>query len=135
VEKGKASLGLVGQKAEGGSLESRPIGSDSLVLIIPPGHPWTTRRAISLDALAGELLIIREPGSGSRCALEKSLERVGSSLDGLSVSLELGSNAAIKDAVKRGLGVSFLSRFCVERELAAQELRTVAVRGLDLTRQ
>src|SRR5262249_52203760 len=135
VEKGKASLGLVGQKAERGSLESRPIGSDSLVLIIPPGHPWTTRRAISLAALAGEPLIIPEPGSGSRRGLEKSLERAGTSLDGLSVSFELGSNAGIKDAMKRGLGVAFLSRFCVQRELAARELRAVPVRGLDLTRQ
>jgi len=135
VEKGKASLGLVGQKAERASLECRPIGSDSLVLIVSSGHAWATRRTISLDALAGEPLIIREPGSGSRSALEKSLERAGSSLAGLSVSLELGSNAGIKDAVKRGLGVAFLSRFCVQRELAAKELRAVRVRGLDLARQ
>jgi len=135
VEKGKASLGLVGQKVERAGLESRPIGSDSLVLIIPSGHPWATRRSISLDALAGEPLIIREPGSGSRSTLEKSLERVGTSLVGLSVSLELGSNAGIKDAVKRGLGVAFLSRFCVQRELDAKELRAVSVRGLGLTRQ
>ena len=135
VQKGKASLGLVGQKVENTGLESRPIGSDSLVLIVPSGHPWATRRSISLDVLAGEPLIIREPGSGSRSTLENSLERVGTSLVGLSVSLELGSNAGIKDAVKRGLGVAFLSRCCVQRELDAKELRVVPVRGLDLTRQ
>jgi DNA-binding transcriptional LysR family regulator len=135
VEKGRASLGLVGQNAERSSLEARPIGGDSLVLIVPSGHQWATRRTISLDALAGEPLIIRERGSGSRSALEKSLERAGSSLASLSVSLELGSNAGIKDAVKRGLGVAFLSRFCVQRELAAKELRAVRVRGLDLARQ
>jgi DNA-binding transcriptional LysR family regulator len=135
VEKGRASLGLVGQKAERAGLELRPIGGDSLVLIVPSGHPWATRRTISLDALVGEPLVIREPGSGSRSALEKGLERAGSSLADLSVSLELGSNAGIKDAVKRGLGVAFLSRFCVQKELAARELLTVRVRGLDLTRQ
>jgi len=135
VEKGKASLGLLGQKVERVGLESRPIGTDSLVLITPSGHPWATRRSISLDALAGEPLIIREPGSGSRCALEKGLDRVGTSLARLSVSFELGSNAGIKDAVKRGLGVAFLSRFCVQKELKAKELRAVHVRGLRLTRQ
>jgi DNA-binding transcriptional LysR family regulator len=66
--------------------------------------------------------------------LEKSLERAGTSLADLNVALELGSNAAIKDAVKRGLGVAFLSQFAVERELDAKELRTVTVRGLCLTR-
>jgi DNA-binding transcriptional LysR family regulator len=135
VERGKASLGLMGQKAEKQSLESRPIGSDSLVLIVPSRHPWATLQNITLDDLAREPLIVREAGSGSRCALEKSLVKAGAELSDLSVSLELGSNAGIKDAVKRGLGVAFLSRFCVQRELSAGELRTVPVRGLHLNRR
>jgi DNA-binding transcriptional LysR family regulator len=134
VERGKALVGLVGQKAEKSNLESRPIGSDSLVLIVPSGHRWAARRSISLKALTGEPIIIRELGSGSRSALEKSLERAGTSLADLKISLELGSNAAIKDAVKRGLGVAFLSRLAVKRELESEELRAVAVRGLCLTR-
>lgn len=134
VEKGRATLGLIGQRAEKPALETRPIGRDSLVLLVPSGHPWATRRTVSLDDLAREPLIIRESGSGSRLALEKGLERAGRSLAELDISLELGSNAAIKDAVKRGLGVAFLSRFCVEGELDSNGLRAVAVRGLRLTR-
>jgi len=48
--------------------------------------------------------------------------------------LELRSNAAIKDAVKRGLWVAFLSRLAVQRELDARELRKVPITGLSLTR-
>jgi DNA-binding transcriptional LysR family regulator len=66
--------------------------------------------------------------------LRKGLERAGSSLDTMTISLEMGSNAAIKDAVKRGLGVSFVSRSTVERELSSGELVSVRVRGLILTR-
>src|SRR5262249_55483172 len=85
-------------------------------------------------ALAAEPLIIREPGSGTRCALRKGLERAGSSLDAMNITLEMGRNPAIKDAVKRGLGVSFVSHSTVERELCSGELTTVRVRGLALTR-
>src|SRR5579864_5633654 len=46
VEKGKASLGLIGQKAEKSNLESRLIGTDSLVLIVASGHPWAARKSI-----------------------------------------------------------------------------------------
>jgi DNA-binding transcriptional LysR family regulator len=134
VEKGRATLGLIGQKAEKPALQTRSIGRDSLVLLVPPEHSWATRRTVSLDAVAQEPLIVREPGSGSRHTLEQSLARAGRSFAELNVSLELGSNAAIKDAVKRGLGVAFLSRFCVERELDLMELRTVTVRGLGLAR-
>jgi DNA-binding transcriptional LysR family regulator len=134
VEKGRATLGLVGQKIEKPDLEFRPIGSDSLVLVVGSGHGWAARKRIPLKALTGEPLIIRELGSGSRCALEKGLERGGASLAGLNIALELGSNAAIKDAVKRGIGVAFLSRLAVRRELDADELRSVTVSGLSLDR-
>jgi DNA-binding transcriptional LysR family regulator len=134
VAKGPASLGLVGQKAENPVLEAEPIGTDTLVLILAPGHPMAGRRSISLAALAREPLIIREHGSGTRCALRKGLERAGATLDEMTISLEMGSNAAIKDAVKRGLGASFVSRSTVERELSAGELVSVQVRGLLLTR-
>ncbi len=134
VARGEATLGLVGQKTERPTLESEPIGTDTLVLILAPTHRLAGRKSISLRALAEEPLVIREPGSGTRCALRKGLERAGSSLDAMSISLEMGSNATIKDAVKRGLGVSFVSRSAAERELSAGELLTVPVRGLVLTR-
>ena len=66
--------------------------------------------------------------------MEKSLERAGASLAGLNITLELGSNTAIKDTVKGGLGVAFLSRLAIQREIDADELRAVTVSGLSLSR-
>jgi DNA-binding transcriptional LysR family regulator len=134
VEKGRATLGLVGQEIEKPNLEFRPIGSDTLVLVVAPRHHWADRKRIPLKSLTGESLIIREPGSGTRAALEKSLSRAGVSLAGLNITLELGSNAAIKDTVKRGFGAAFLSLLAVQREIDADELRAVTVSGLSLAR-
>jgi LysR family transcriptional regulator, low CO2-responsive transcriptional regulator len=134
IEKGRATVGLVGQKTENPGLEFRAIASDRLVLIVPSAHPSVDRKSISLKALKGERLIVREAGSGSRCVLERGLEQAGTSLAALNVALELGSNAAIKDAVRRGLGVAFLSRLAARRELDSGELKMVAVKGLDLPR-
>ena len=134
IEKGRATLGLVGQEAENPNLEVFPIGSDTLVLVVAPAHRWAARKRIPAKALAGESLIIRERGSGSRAALEKSLERAGLSLAALNITLELGSNSAIKDTVKGGLGIAFLSRLAIQREIDADELRAVTVSGLSLTR-
>lgn len=134
IEKGRATLGLVGQKTENPNLEFRPIASDSLVLIVNSKHPSLGRKTLSLKALRNERLIIREPGSGSRCALENGLARAGTSLAALNVTLELGSNAAIKDAVQRGLGVAFLSQLAVQKEISSGELQSIAVKDVDLER-
>ena len=66
--------------------------------------------------------------------MEKSLERAGLSLAGLNIAFELGSNAAIKDTIKGGLGIAFLSRLAIQREIDTDELRAVTVSGLSLTR-
>lgn len=79
--------------------------------------------------------MLREQGSGSRSAVVTSLEQGGVALHELNVALELGSNAAIKDAIRRGLGVAFLSRMTVRKEFDSRELETVEVEGLDLTRE
>ena len=117
IEKGRATLGLVGQKTENPNLEFRPIGSDSLVLIVNSKHP--SARPKNHLAQGPEKREAHHPRArvGSRCALEKGLARAGTSLAALNVTLELGSNAAIKDAVQRGLGVAFLSQLAVRREL------------------
>jgi LysR family transcriptional regulator, low CO2-responsive transcriptional regulator len=134
IEKGRATLGLVGQKIENSNLEYRAIGSDCLVLIVDAKHPWAGRKTVSLKALSLSRLIVRESGSGSRRALEEGLARSGTSLAALNVTLELGSNSAIKDAVTRGVGVAFLSQLAVQRELGAKELHAIAIKGLELDR-
>jgi DNA-binding transcriptional LysR family regulator len=57
--------------------------------------------------LGEEPFIMREPGSGTRSAVQSLLEEHGIKVK---VKLELGSNEAIKQAIAGGLGISVLSR-------------------------
>lgn len=134
VEKGLAVLGLAGGATESSGLKSEVIGGDTLVLILAPKHRFVGRRSISLSELAREPLILREQGSGTRCTLQRALQTAGMPIDEMNIAFEVGSLGAIKVAVGRGLGVSFVSRSTVIRELAAGELASVPVSGLDLTR-
>jgi DNA-binding transcriptional LysR family regulator len=106
-----------------------------MVLVVPPRHALARRKAIGAKQLAEHPLIVREVGSGLRHNLENSLERAGLSLADFEIALELGSNEAIKEAVKRGAGVAILSRFAVGQELKARQLRAVEVRDLSLSRE
>jgi DNA-binding transcriptional LysR family regulator len=110
----------------------RPFLEDELVLIIPARHAWATRRSISLHELGGQPLILREPGSATRALLEDRLRQAGIRPR---VSMELGSNEAIKRAVEMGMGVSVLSGAIVKREEAAGLLRVIRIREKGLSRQ
>jgi DNA-binding transcriptional LysR family regulator len=133
LESGRAALALVGAKSDDAVLEFRHIGSDGVVLVVPTHHRWVGRR-VSPTALRDEPLILREPGSGTRCAVLKRLEQSRIPFCDLTVALELGSNGAIKDAVIRQLGVAFLSQAAVRKEVESGELAIVDLDGVELQR-
>jgi DNA-binding transcriptional LysR family regulator len=92
-----------------------------LVLIVPRGHPFARRRAVTAHAIAGESYIAREEGSSTRGVAEHYLARLGVTL---TPAMELGSTEAIREAVAAGLGVALVSRHAV----LARDRRIVAAR-------
>jgi DNA-binding transcriptional LysR family regulator len=75
--------------------------------------------------LDGRAWLLREPGSGTRTANEEFLADHG--LDAR--TLTLGSNGAIKQAARAGLGISFVSRDAVAAELEAGLVGAIDVAG------
>lgn len=80
--------------------------SNPLVVIAPSDHPLANRKNIPFKALAKEPFIMREPGSGTRHAIERFLLENDHSL---TEKLTIESNEAIKHSVMAGLGISILS--------------------------
>ncbi|MFM6025374.1 MAG: LysR substrate-binding domain-containing protein [Dolichospermum sp.] len=78
-----------------------------LVVFAPANHPLAKEKNIPIERLGEEPFIMREPGSGTRSAVQGLLEKHGVKVK---VKLELGSNEAIKQAIAGGLGISVLSR-------------------------
>jgi len=131
---GKADVGLVGKKEDSPHLEFCSIACDQLVLVVNAQHPLRRRRRIRLRELASLPLILRERGSGSRWCVEQALAGVGQSLRDLHITLELGSNEGIKQAVAAGAGVALLSARAVQADCQAGQLHALHVADLPLKR-
>jgi LysR family transcriptional regulator, low CO2-responsive transcriptional regulator len=78
-----------------------------LVVFAPTNHPLAQEKNIPIQRLSNEPFIMREPGSGTRRAVQSLFEEHEIKVK---VKLELGSNEAIKQAIAGGLGISVLSR-------------------------
>ncbi|MHB8450483.1 MAG: LysR family transcriptional regulator [Mycobacteriales bacterium] len=112
------------------------VGEDHLQVVVGPGHPWARRRrAVSADELAGTQLIVREPGSGTREALERELLTGTAGRAGAAPLLELSSTTAIKRAVATGLGPAVISSLAVAQEVREGHLVACPVDGLELRRE
>jgi DNA-binding transcriptional LysR family regulator len=103
-----------------------------LVFIAAPDHPFAGKRRIEPRQLADETLLIREPGSGTRGALERFLEQHEVTTG---ATMELGSNETIKQAVMAGLGLSFISEHTIGMERAVGRLVVLNVRDTPVKRQ
>ena len=135
VLRGSADIGFVEGPDLPSGLQYRQVSSDSLTVVVPPGHRWARRRSgITAAELAAVPLVAREPGSGTRRHLEAAL-RSQADLDRVPPMAELSSTTAIKSAVAAGIGPAVLSSLAVGPELAAGTLRAVKVTGLDLSRR
>jgi DNA-binding transcriptional LysR family regulator len=107
---------------------------DELVIVVPSGHPWAGRKAVSLEELRREPMVLRERGSGSREAIEHVLAEARLSLAAFRVVGEMGSTQAVKQAVRAGVGIALISRRAVEDECRAGLVACVKVKDLKVTR-
>lgn len=100
-------LYILSQPPEDIDVNIQPFLENPLVVLASRHHPLATEKNISLLRLVEEPFIMREPGSGTRQAVQKLFDehRVTAK-----VKLDLGSNEAIKQAIAGGLGISVLSR-------------------------
>ncbi len=130
---GQVELGFVEGPDLPGGLQEQVVGADRLVVVVPPGHPWSRRRRpVDATELAATRLVQREPTSGTRTALEHALAGLGPLAAPL---LELSTSSGVRAAVAAGAGPAVLSDLAVSEDLAAGRLVQVPLRGVDLRRQ
>jgi DNA-binding transcriptional LysR family regulator len=134
VAERELELGVVGAAPRHRGVVFEPFFRDEVVLVVPPGHPFAGKR-VSLDDLRGEPLILMQEGAGVRQVIEEELRHAGLRLRDLDVRLELGLQESVKSAVAAGFGVTFISRYGVEVELAAGTLASARVKGLEPARE
>ena len=90
-----------------------PWQTDEVVAIMPPSHPLAGRASVELTELATQSLVMREDGSGVRNLIIKAFAELGVSVSGY---LELAGVEGIKQAVRAGLGVGFVSKLSLSHE-------------------
>lgn len=114
-----------------GATEIQLYLQEPLVLIAPPGHPWTKRKQIEPKELYEERFIMREPVSGTYRNVKRGLTEIGIDIEKLDVFMEMGTSEAIALAVQQGLGVGFVSNMIVEK-ICREGVHAVKVRGLNI---
>jgi aminoethylphosphonate catabolism LysR family transcriptional regulator len=84
-----------------------PFQEDYLIAFVDRAHPWSRKRKIRLEELAGHRLVLREPASTTRRAFDAAIHKAGIQTGEV---LEIGSREAIREGVAAGLGIGIVAR-------------------------
>jgi DNA-binding transcriptional LysR family regulator len=125
-------LAITGQPPEGLDVVAQHFMDNPLVVIAAPDHPLAALASVPLQRLAEQTLVVRESGSGTRAAMERHFASKGLACR---AGCEFGTNEALKQAVRAGLGPGVVSMQTIELELQARCLVVLPVEGFPIVRQ
>jgi DNA-binding transcriptional LysR family regulator len=120
----RVDVAIGGRPPANGQLSGEAFLDNPILLITAPGDPLARRRSVPVEELGMRPWLLREPGSGTRSMTENFLTRHELSPP----MLTMGSNGAIKQAARAGLGVSLQSRAATALELTHGLLDTISLR-------
>lgn len=124
-------LVIMGQPPTEADVVAEAFMDNPLVVVAPPDHPLAKKKKIPLQQLQEEVFLVREPGSGTRIAMERFFTERGMQLH---TGMEVGSNEAIKQSVQARLGLGLLSRATIEQELTLKRLTVLNIQDFPIMR-
>ena len=128
----RIEMAVMGVVPDDMPVEIEPLAYNPLVLVSAPTHRLAGIKNVAIEELGREHFLLREPGSGTRAALETALRDAGVPLH---VSMEVGNNSAIKQGVAAGLGIALISQVAIDMELETNRLVILDVEGFPIIRQ
>jgi DNA-binding transcriptional LysR family regulator len=121
----KVDVAVTGRIPDDERLVGVDFADNEFALVTSADDPLARRRWVDMEELGTRPWLLREPGSGTRTLVEEFLASRGLE----PTVLTLGSNGAIKQAARTGLGIALQSRAAVELELKLGLLDTITPRG------
>ena len=110
-------------------LEDEVLMPNPIVVIAPMADARALSGKVALRELKTYRFILREPGSGTRMAVDQYFKKKKFRPD---IRLELGSNESIKESVAGGLGLGVVSSHAIRAQDEQGGVRVLEVEGFPL---
>jgi DNA-binding transcriptional LysR family regulator len=132
VLKRDVEIGIVSFHPPDPALQTVPVATDELALIVAPNHPLAGKKVVSVKELGVETFIAHNVRSPYR---EKVVQTFEKHRTPLNISMELPTLEAIKRFVEQGMGVALVPRLAAQAEIDRGQVVALTVREMRLERK
>ena len=130
--RGRLEMGAISYDPGDERLTVREIYNDHLAFVVSPKHRFARRKQLNITDLGEEVFIAHNVSGPYR---RRVIETFQEHHVPLNMAIQLPTIETIRQLVERNLGVAFLPRMCVQRDIEQGALREVRVREMQMERQ
>ena len=127
----EVDIAIMGRPPKDMQTRPEPFAAHPHVFVASPDHPLVQQGRLRVEDLRPYDFIVREPGSGTRAAMQKFFE---DTYVEPRLKIQLGSNETVKQAVMAGLRLGFLSLHTIGAELADGRIAILDLEGAPVVR-
>lgn len=121
-----SDIGILGHEERDPRFFCKFYNRHEVLVMVNAAHPLANRRAIAIEELDGQEVVLRGAGSTTRKAFMSALDQAGVKIRPV---MEIKDREAVREAVIRGLGIGVVS----ESEFASHErLKTLRVSDAEM---
>lgn len=131
LQNSEVDIAVMGRPPKEMQTRHEPFAAHPHVFVCAPGHPLAQLGRLEVEDLRHHDFIVREPGSGTRAAMQKFFDDTHVEPR---MKIQLHSNETIKQAVMAGLGLGFISMHTIGTELEQGRIVMLEVQGAPVVR-
>lgn len=129
---GKIDFALLEGHFNQNQFEYKELSNETFVCVCSPDNKIATT-STNLVGLLDQNLILREPGSGTRDIFEHALYNQNLSIDDFKRKIEIGNMNAIKELCHKNVGITFMYREAVKKEVSQGYLKEIQIQNFNVT--
>lgn len=129
---GKIDFALLEGHFSQNQFEYKLISNETFVGVCSPDNKIASTTT-DLEELLEQNLILREPGSGTRDILEQAMYNQNLSIKDFNRKIEIGNMNAIKELCHQNIGITFMYREAIKKEIAQGYLKEISIRNFNIS--
>ena len=129
---GKIDFALLEGHFNQNQFEFKLISNEIFIGVCSPDNEIASKTN-DLEELLEQNLILREPGSGTRDILEQALYNQNLSIKDFKRKIEIGNMNAIKELCHQNIGITFMYREAIKKEISGGYLKEIPIRNFNIS--
>ena len=150
LDEGAIDFALVEGFFQKNEYDHQKYSDENYIAVCAPDYNWEEKseadsadlresvfsgKAVSVEKLFHERLLVREEGSGTREVLERCLDAQNFSIRDFDKVMEVGSLQTIRELTKAGCGITFLYETAVQDELREGTLKRIPLKSFEISHE